>query len=145
MTEMTKEEASNQLNDMKTELAEHLLKKDIEALDMAISALSENKGDLISRQAVLELVANYDLSMGQVVKGIHVLPAVENKGKWIPIEERKPKHRQKVFVTYETEDGLKVDKTEYHECHGFAISPYVTAWREDIKPYKAESEDKKWK
>ena len=32
--------------------------------------------DLISRRAVLELVANYDLSMGQVVKGIHELPSV---------------------------------------------------------------------
>ena len=39
--------------------------------------------DLISRQAVLELIADYDLSMGQVVKGIHALPSVENKGEWI--------------------------------------------------------------
>lgn len=60
----------------------------------------------------------------------------QKKGGWIPVEERKPKHKQEVFVTYETEDGLKVDKTEYHERHGFAISPTVTAWREDISPYK---------
>ena len=32
--------------------------------------------DLISRQAVLELIANYDLSMGQVVRGIHSLKSV---------------------------------------------------------------------
>ena len=32
--------------------------------------------DAVSRQAVLELVANYDLSMGQVVKCIHALPPV---------------------------------------------------------------------
>lgn len=32
--------------------------------------------DTVSRQAVLELVADYDLSMGQVVKGIHALPPV---------------------------------------------------------------------
>jgi hypothetical protein len=38
---MTREEASNQINDMKTELAEYLLKKDIEALDMSVSALTE--------------------------------------------------------------------------------------------------------
>lgn len=31
--------------------------------------------DLISRQAVLDLIADYDLSMGQVVKGIHNLPS----------------------------------------------------------------------
>ena len=44
---MTRGEASNQINDIKTELAAHLLKKDIEALDMAISALSGNKGGWI--------------------------------------------------------------------------------------------------
>lgn len=32
--------------------------------------------DAISREEVLKLVANYDLSMGQVVKGIHALPPV---------------------------------------------------------------------
>ena len=32
--------------------------------------------DCISRQAVLDLIADYDLSMGQVVRGIHALPSV---------------------------------------------------------------------
>ena len=32
--------------------------------------------DAVSRQAVLELIADYDLSMGQVVRGIHALPSV---------------------------------------------------------------------
>lgn len=32
--------------------------------------------DAISRQAVLELIADYDLSMGQVVRGIYALPSV---------------------------------------------------------------------
>ena len=49
-------------------------------------------GDAISRQAVLELVADYDLSMGQVVKGIHALPSVtvRQSGEWIPVSERLP-------------------------------------------------------
>ena len=38
-----------------------------------------NAGDLISRDAVLDLVADYDLSMGQVVRGIHALPSVTPK------------------------------------------------------------------
>ncbi len=59
----------------------------------------------------------------------------ENKGEWIPIEEGKPKHKQMVFVTYDHEGEIKVDKTMYHERHGFAISPNVIAWR-DIQPYK---------
>ena len=33
--------------------------------------------DPISRQAVLDLIADYDLSMGQVVRGIHALPSVQ--------------------------------------------------------------------
>ena len=43
------------------------------------------ENDLISRQAVLDLIADYDLSMGQVVRGIHALPSAEperKKGKW---------------------------------------------------------------
>ena len=46
--------------------------------------------DAVSRQAVLELIADYDLSMGQVVKGIHALPSVtpqERKGHWIDIND----------------------------------------------------------
>ena len=49
------------------------------------SALVQEPCDAISRQAVLELVADYDLSMGQVVKGIHALPSVtttEKVGHW---------------------------------------------------------------
>lgn len=50
----------------------------------------EPSGDLIQRQAVLDLVADYDLSMGQVVRGIHALPSVkpqEKTGHWIGIDE----------------------------------------------------------
>lgn len=51
--------------------------------------------DVISRQAVLELIADYDLSMGQVVKGIHALPSVtlqENTGHWINKDVRKEEY-----------------------------------------------------
>jgi hypothetical protein len=55
--------------------------------DEILEALEQEPcDDIISRQAVLELVANYDLSMGQVVKGIHALPPVtpaEKVGHWI--------------------------------------------------------------
>ncbi len=54
-----------------------------EIFDLAQKALEQEpttKNDLgvdcISRKAVLELIADYDLSMGQVVKGIHALPSV---------------------------------------------------------------------
>ena len=46
--------------------------------------------DVVNRQAVLDLVADYDLSMGKVVKGIHALPSVSPQpkmGRWITWKE----------------------------------------------------------
>ena len=64
-----------------------LLLKINKAICTNIKALKqEPSGDLISRQAVLDLVADYDLSMGQVVRGIHALPPVKQElktGHWI--------------------------------------------------------------
>lgn len=41
------------------------------------STTKNNLGvDAVSRQAVLDLIADYDLSMGQVVRCIHALPSV---------------------------------------------------------------------
>lgn len=43
--------------------------------------------DYINKEAVLDLIADYDLSMGQVVRGIHALPSITSqesrKGHWI--------------------------------------------------------------
>lgn len=59
------------------------LEKRIEALEQ------EPSGDLISRQAVLEMIADFDLSMGQVVRGIHALPSVKlSTGHWIIMGDR---------------------------------------------------------
>ena len=69
--------------------------------------------DLISRQAVLELVGNYDLSMGQVVKAIHALPSVtpkEKTGHWIRQTD---------------------DHHDYYECEHCGIA----VGRDDIKNY----------
>ena len=48
--------------------------------------------DAVSRQEVLYLIADDDLSMGQVVKGIHALPSVTPQepktGKWISTETK---------------------------------------------------------
>lgn len=51
--------------------------------------LPEPYEDVVSRQAVLDLIADYDLSMGQVVRGIHTLPSVipkQRTGKWIKLQ-----------------------------------------------------------
>lgn len=43
--------------------------------------------DLISRQAVIDLISDFDLSLGQVIRGLHALPSVKPQepktGHWI--------------------------------------------------------------
>ena len=70
-----------------------------EGIDEAVNAVeelpsvscSENMNrckDAVSRQEVLDLIADYDLSMGQVVRGIYALSSVtpiRPKGHWRPI------------------------------------------------------------
>ena len=70
--------------------------KEIHFYDMAISALSENKGDLISRQAVLDAIQKLnipeDMCVFEIISHIEVaiatLPSVENKGEWVESKER---------------------------------------------------------
>ena len=48
-----------------------------EALDMAIKALEQEPcEDAISRDAAIDLIADFELSMDEVVRGIHALPSV---------------------------------------------------------------------
>jgi len=88
--------------------------------------------DLISRQAVLDLIADYDLSMGQVVKGIHNLPSVipqpkteeqafhVMKGKWIT--QWNVAHQKEYYYcsecgeefSYDGETGIKMN--DYNYC-----------------------------
>ena len=60
-------------------------------LDMAINALEQEPCEYaISREEVLWLVGDYDLSMGQVVKAIHALPSVTLQpkvGRWIVTDD----------------------------------------------------------
>lgn len=103
--------------------------------------------DYISRQAVLDLVADYDLSMGQVVKGIHNLPPVtpQPKTEWIPVkwhnitdEERKredypkewltmldcpmPNDDEEILVTVKSiKCGLHVEKDVCYIDDGFSL------------------------
>lgn len=56
------------------------------AMMMAISALSENKGDLISRKSLLNKINAYVVGSQDkefICKLIKEMPSVENKGEWI--------------------------------------------------------------
>lgn len=89
---MTKEEAIKHLEDMKKGL---FLWDMTELIDLCISALSENKGDLISRQAVNGYI-DYILSHGmgkkksfdfikKFVANLSSATPQQNKGEWIEV------------------------------------------------------------
>ena len=64
-------------NNMTEEEFEQIKAKMYKPKEKTIKALEQQPyEDAVSRGAVLDLVADYDLSMGQVVKGIHALPPV---------------------------------------------------------------------
>lgn len=68
--------------------------------------------DAISRRAVLELVADYNLSMGQVVRGIHALPSVQPSRK--VIEDIKAEIERVIDNTYDSTD---YDKSLYNGAY----------------------------
>ena len=56
-----------------------------EVNNLTESSLTYKALDTISRTAVLDLIADYDLSMGQVVRGIHALPSAQPEPDWTEI------------------------------------------------------------
>lgn len=82
---------------------------------------------LISEQAVLDLIADYDLSMGQVVKGIHALPSVN------PQEPIIDKIRAKIDVARFIDKDTKLCKNA--NASGLEVAMQI------IDKYKAESEE----
>lgn len=130
------------------------------------------KGDLISRQAVLDIwhtrysdirVEDEEIKYKKIA---YELPSVENKGKWIPIEERPltdeekeyytdleypvefmriydcpmPDDGQEVLVTtstgYVITDTYYIDEGGYFE--NYCDEGDVKAWKPKPEPYKAE-------
>lgn len=116
-------------------------------------ALSENKGDLISRQAVLARVrlnyTNYQTVERHEIKDIiKSEPSAENKGEWIPVSERLPEKNVWVLVSVEQSGKCFQEimrRNNYKEGWTDNIDFYtdeITAWQPLPEPYKAESEDK---
>lgn len=98
--------------------------------------------DYISRQAAIDLIADYDLSMGQVVRGIHALPSAQPEQRWIPCSERLPEESGQYYVS----GGDKVWICEFLIIPSFtrgwcndALNPRVQAWMEKPEPYRGEA------
>ena len=89
---MTREEAIELIHDIQTDAVYSILPEEKEALDMAISALSEQKS-LKERMEQLYLEESLKEDLENLIKENERLRNAlsENKGEWIPIEsEEKP-------------------------------------------------------
>lgn len=64
---------------------------------------------------------------------------IASMNEWTPVSEKLPKVGQKVLVTYNQEDELKVDIT-YFDKYGFLVGKAI-AWMPLPEPYKSESEN----
>ena len=109
----------------------------------------------ISREAVLDLVADYDLSMGQVVRGIHALPSVQPKQGWTPISESLPNiekyvdfYKCLVAVNYTSHHNICDSVIAYFDgkhffrnVHDRVFISGVKAWMPLPEPYKTENEE----
>lgn len=130
------------------------------AFEMAIQALSQEPTTtstdepmtmvyptiVISREAVVQTIEDAknagELTFARTIKRIMELsPVTQKSGKWIPVSERLPDIGQRVLVTYNQEDKLKVDTTIF-DRHGFLIG-VVTAWMPLPKPYEPQERNDK--
>lgn len=129
------------------------------ALEDAISVLS-TEGDLISRQAVLDLLKEHralycdntpetfsKLSYAEksrvdeldtAIATIINLPSVENKEEWIPVSERLPEKNVKDYLAC-CEDGY-VATIMYDNGSWLINGNNVIAWMPLPEPYKKEGE-----
>ena len=122
--------------------------------------VQESSGDLISRQAVLDLMRretrwcvrsedgkfnNVGLLYDDVMFGIDKLPPVKQEPKWIPVSEKLPKNGTWNLFT----DGKNVsveryksDTIDHFYPNGrwFSLDEAI-AWMPLPQPYKAESEE----
>ena len=73
-----------------------------EFCDMAISALSENKGDLISRTEVIKAIderedVNGNVNAEDIRTDICLIPSKSDKGEWISVLKRLPDEEHEVY------------------------------------------------
>ena len=111
----------------------------INAVKMAIKALEQEPcEDAISRQEVLDLIADYDLSMGQVVGGIHALPPVTPQPRWIPVSEKYEHHIDHTdCIWYGNDSGCPVTCSQYRDGWNDAME-YIFKDGKGYQPYRRE-------
>ena len=91
--------------------------------------------DAVSRQAVLDLIADYDLSMGQVVRGIHALPSVtpqeQKTGHWREDIDNNRRWDRVRFYCSECGQWQTYGKTDYcPDCGAKMVEPQESGDKE---------------
>lgn len=95
------------------------VKEAMERNKVAISALSSNKGDLISRQAVLDELEKWDWQ--ELYLPIHFkqilddVPSVENKGEWIKTQSGDKDFPESIVCSRCKEENSYLEFDEHHE------------------------------
>jgi len=83
-----KEDTIKYLNDLFGEMYHVSLGNVLQSLDSlqtySFPDSAENKGDLISRQAVIDVLTKTSGIRGDALKALYDLPPVENNGEWVP-------------------------------------------------------------
>lgn len=91
------------------------------ALEDAISALS-TEGDLISRQAVDDVIYDYsrscDVNYAQIMEYIDKIPSVENKGEWIKIQSGDKDFPESIVCSKCKNENSHLDFNEHGEPIG---------------------------
>lgn len=155
---MTREEAITALGDRNNLLwgmSKEEKKYYSEALEMAISALSEElseDGTLTVHVSDGSKVKRVFVMGDNIFGGLYYPDSAENKGEWIPVSERLPKERQAVLCWAEsTAERLDAEFIgQYDNGDWFLQSdanhlsyPHqynVVAWQPLPEPYKKEGE-----
>jgi len=106
--------------------------------------------DTISREEAINLITDYDLSMDQLVKGLHNLPPVIPTQNWIPCNKRPPQEGKSViastkYIVYPEARYTKEDGWEWAYASGEdyweEITEKVEAWMPLPHRYEAGSEE----
>lgn len=142
---MTREEAIRNINALNAVCGQKDFydKEFQEALRMAIVALTESNGELISRDTAMMIVmgANNSTDAIRQIQDLPSAPIRPQKGEWIPVSERLPEKGVEVLACDIDGDILKgwmQDRTHLSNAEGYYKN--IVAWQPLPTPYKADKE-----
>ena len=121
--------------------------------EVTIDIENPKDNDLISRQAVLDVInLNWEYRRN-CIRAIEKLPPVKQEPRWIPVSERLPNHDEYIKNNglFNVSDGNRTysewfdiyDTQKFGEptMYGFRVDHAVIAWMPLPKPYKPQESE----